>query len=63
MNGDVSGVLQLFCRTSAGYEMSIGCLTGLDEMSWVQCNCAGTVPVACDVRGDIAHGAACFCSA
>lgn len=38
-------------------------LTGLDELSWVQCNCAGTVPVACDVRGDIARGTACFCSA
>ena len=57
------GVLQLFCRPFAGYEMSAGCSTGLDEPSWVQCNCAGTVPVACDVRGDIAHEAACFCSA
>lgn len=63
MNGDVAGVLQLFCRTFAGYEMSISHSTGLDEPSWVQCNCAGTAPVACDVRGDIACRAACFCSA
>lgn len=57
------GVLQLFCPPFAGYEMSTGCSTGLDEASWVQWSCAGTVPVACDVRGDIARGAACFCSA
>lgn len=58
------GVLQPFCQPAkAGYEMSAGCLTGLDEPSWVQCDCAGTVPVACDVRGDIARGPACFCSA
>lgn len=43
------GVLQPF----AGYEMS--CWTGLAEPSWARCNCAGTVPVACDVRGDIAR--------
>lgn len=45
------------------YEMSTACSAELDELNWVQPNCAGTVPVACDVRGDIARRAACFCSA
>lgn len=60
---DLRGVLQLFCPLFAGYEMSIKCSTRLDEPSWIQWNCAGTVPVACDVRGGTACGAACFCLA
>lgn len=47
------GALQPLCRPFAGYEMS--CWAGLAEPSWAWCNCAGTVSVACDVRGDIAR--------
>lgn len=39
--------------TLSGYEMS--CWTGLAEPSWALRGSAGTVPVACDVRGDIAR--------
>lgn len=56
------GVLQPLWRPFAGYE-TMSCWTGLAEPSWSRCNCAGTAPVACDVRGDIARRGRLLCSA